>query len=234
MALAFPTTTTTGRTASATTHVSNLASGSADELLVVAYMSADSNKYLLVPSGWDGEWHTNEGAGNGLIGFVYKETDGGEGSTETFTYDTTSNTASSVSFRVTGHDVADPFNTNNYVGEAEASEDPWTTASGLLTGINNSDSNIILVGTAQASRAITTKDSGLTLIDSNLSGDSVHVLRETSPGSSNSAYSNDMVSAWQWLTFLLEIKAASAGSGRIMGSLIGPGGMIGSNGGLIR
>jgi len=214
MALAFPTTTTTGRTASATTHVSNLASGSADELLVVAYMSADSNKYLLVPSGWDGEWHTNEGAGNGLIGFVYKETDGGEGSTETFTYSVTSNTASSVSFRVTGHDVADPFNTNNYVGDYHASDTTaWPVSSGVLTGVNNSDSNIILIGGTQAVRAISTQDSGLTLIDSNLSGDSVHVLREVAPGSSNSAYSNDMSGARQWLAILLEIKVASVAAG---------------------
>jgi len=236
MSLAFPGTATTGKTTSAATHVVNLPSSIVSgELLVVGYLVADAGRYLTVPSGWDGEYHADN-ATSGTIGYVYKDASGSEGSTETFTVNTGTTQVACVSFRVTGFATADPFNTDNNASDYHAIDtSAWPVSANVLTGVNNSDSNIILIGGAKAVRTISTQDSGQTLIASVNDGYSVHVLREETPGSGNSAYSNDMSDSRAWIAILLEIKAAAAGGGgRIMGSLIGPGGMIGSNGGLIR
>ena len=212
MAIVIGNTSLTGRTASTASHTANLPSSiGAGNLLIVAYLSLSASRNLTVPTGWDGEQHGNGGASVGTIGFVYKETDGTEGATQVFDYQAGTSQASSVSFLVTGHDVADPFNADNFVIQHEASEDPWSVASGLLTGVNDSDSVIALFGGAKAVRTITTQDSGLTLIQSVNDGYSVHSLYESSPSASNSAYSNDMSGSREWLEVLLEIKSASAG-----------------------
>lgn len=212
MALAFPATNTTASTAIGATHLGNLPSGiSAGNLICLAYRSSSTSRYLLAPAGWDGEFHSAPDVGT--IGLVYKQASGSEGATETFSFNTGTASAASVSFLVTGYDTADEFNTDNYVFDSEASEDPWTVAASLLSGIANSDSNAILIGVTNSVKTISTQDSGLTLIDSNVTGKTVHVLRETSPGSSNSAYSNDMSGAEAWSEMLIEIKAAAAGGG---------------------
>ena len=212
MAIVIGNTAATGRTSTGASHTANLpAAIGADNLLVVAYLSLDGSRHLAVPVGWDGEQHGNGGASVGTIGFVWKETDGTEGATEVFSYNTGTSQAASVSFLVTGYDVSDPFNSDNFTIQHEASEDPWTVASGLLTGVNNSDSIVAVFGGAKAVRSIVIQDADLTLIQSINSGYSVHALYESSPGSSNSAYSNDMSGSREWLEVLLEIKSASAG-----------------------
>ena len=208
MSLSFLNTNTTGRNASAaSTHVANLASGGANELLVVAYLANDGGKHLLKPATWDGEYHSAIG-GDSMLGYLYKETDGGEGATEAFTVSSTTDLVASASFRVTGHDVADPFNIDNRAEFLDAGDDVWTTSSGLLTGINNSDSNVLLLGGVEAVRSISTQDGDLTSVVSTLDGNSVHILRETGPGTSNKEYINNMSGSQTFLTLLLEIKAA--------------------------
>ena len=212
MAIVIGNTAATGRDTSGSAHTANLpASIGADNLLVVAYLTNAASRYLVTPVGWDGEQHSNAGASVGSIGFIWKETDGTEGATEDFSYQTGTSQAASVSFLVTGHDVSDPFNSDNFTIQHETSEDPWTVASGLLTGVNNSDSIVAVFGGAKAVRSIVIQDADLTLIQSVNSGYSVHALYESSPGSSNSAYSNDMSGSREWLEVLLEIKSASAG-----------------------
>jgi hypothetical protein len=212
MSLSFPADATTARDSAGAEHIANLPTGiTAGDLLCVGYLCNDSTRHLTPPAGWDGEIHYSGDGSIGTVGVVYKRADGAEGATETFSYNAGTSFAGSVSFRVTDHDGADPFNSINYVGAQEASEDPWTIASGLLTGVANSDSNIVLIGGAKAVRTITAQDSGQALITSVNDGYSIHALRELSPGSSNSAYSNDMSGSRAWLQILLEIKAAAAG-----------------------
>jgi len=213
MALTYPVTATTGRSATATTFTANLPTPMTNgDLLVVAYLANDNSKYLLTPTGWGGEYHTAEGQVLGTIGFIYREVDGTEGLTQVFDVSTTSDRHACVAFTIAGRDSADQFNSNNYDGDYHASDTTvWDVASGVITGINNSDSNVILIGGAKAVRSISTQDSGLTLIDSVNDGYSVHVLYEDTPGSGSSAYSNTMSGARAWLGLVLEIKAASAG-----------------------
>lgn len=218
MAIAYPATNEMVGQAAASSHDIPLPTGIASgDLLCIVYSTGDTNRYLITPSGWDGEVHGNGGGTLKMTGRLHKIADGTEGATVTCSINTGTSGCAAVSFRATGFDAADPFNSDNHVFAEEATaENPWTVASGLLTGVSDSDSDIVLVGTASAARAITSQDSELTLIRSMTTGGSVHVLYEDAPGSSNAAYSNQMSDSRQWVNLLFEIKAAGGGSGPVL------------------
>ena len=218
MSLSFPAAVNTAKQAAAAVHNINMPTGiAAGDLICVCYRSGDNGRHLTVPAGWDGEQHGTGGGSQTTHGVVHKIADGTESGTVEFAINTGTSSVGAVAFRCAGFDAADPFNSDNFVfTEEAAAEDPWTVTAGLLTGVAGSDSNIVLVGGASASRTITTQDSGLTLIDSMTTGYSVHVLREESPGISNAAYSNNMSDSRAWVDILFEIKAAALGVGPVI------------------
>jgi len=216
MAIAFPTYATTGRTAYATTHVANMPSGIVSgELVIAVAFITDPTRHLLAPTGWDVGNYNNVDSTYRTFQYLFRIADGTEGATETFTYSASSDQASSVIFRVTGANTSDPFNTNNYVFQTDVSEATWTTDANSITGIDSSNNVILFAGGTGGVRTLTTPDTGQTLIASVNDGNSIHVLYESSPGSGNTAYSNEMSGGYTRHELLLEIKAAAAGGGGI-------------------
>lgn len=212
----------TPETAAGSTHDANIPSGvTSGELLAYFYSSTSVDRHLLTPVGWDGEFH-----GDGYFlrtGVVFKQADGTETGTETFSYNSGTSAAGGVMVRISGFDTADPFNSENHVaGDSGSSIDPWTLSANVITGLISDSLLIVNWGTASATRPIVELDAGLTLINSaeaGASGYTHHCTYEPSHGSGNAAYSTDMSGSRQYSHLLAEVKAAVADGQTISGTV---------------
>ena len=108
-----------------TSNVANIPSGVVNgDLLAYFYFIQHNSKYLLVPTGWDGEIHFSV-SGTAGVGVVWKDADGTETGTQEFPFSATSSSAGGNMVRFSGADTADPFDSDNSAqGEAGSNIDP--------------------------------------------------------------------------------------------------------------
>lgn len=187
----------------------------AGDVLFVVAKGNDIGRQLGL-SGWQSNLSVVDvGADVFALTFLWKIAVGDEGATVTFN-EPESQTAnfSAVAMRlnpalVDASTIADLV--VQVVGGEEGDEDPFTLAANAMTGVT-SGNHIGLAWGADATRTITTIDTGYTLAGSTTGGavgNSLHVASETSPGTANAAASHDMSGSRGWGWALFEIKAAA-------------------------
>ncbi len=190
----------TDAVAAATTVDINIPSGVASGELLCVFFKTGSTTRSLVRTDWTDE----STLAHGLIWII---ADGTETSPLTFSYTFGSTTCRAVAMRISGFDAASPTNGGNTANGSEASEDPFTLAADVLTGVN-AGSWIFVLFNSGGARTITTLDAAYTAV---LSIEDRHnVVYEAAPGSGNASTSTDMSAASVWGWDLTEINAAAA------------------------
>lgn len=205
---------TTGPTASGGTHDLGIPEGgSAGEVILMGYGINNPSRTITIPS-----WSTTDESGSGSItqriGWATRITGGSETSPVTATLNTGTAQMASVAQRFSGVDTADPHNSNNYVsGDVGSATSTVSISSGTLTGLETG-SGVLVVITCDASRSVSSAGTGLTDLGSSSSGfvNAVMLYDEDAGGSSNPAYSITMSGTRAYNWFLIELKAASAGT----------------------
>ena len=209
MAIAHEGTSTTGRVNSATP-IYDLPSGIvAGEVLIIAYYAADQG---MVPSatGWS-VLTVNGGGETAQIGILYKEATGSEGSTVDVTI-TSSGWTYYVASRISGVDVDDITNSDNYNSSASAGFPATVTmAADTLTGLTSGDGCLYLMG-CETTRTVVTQDSDLDLLGAYNNARMIQSFIDVDTGGTgNQEYVNEMSATRVYSLMLINLKQGAGG-----------------------
>lgn len=208
------------------------------ELLVIALIGTDASKTWSA-TGWTAVQANSLATVAHMHGFLYKISDGGEGTSVTVSVSSGTSGLAAVAARFSGVDNADPTHSDNVAyGNVGSSQSSWNIAASTLTGIT-SGNGVLVIADAEATRNVTTLDGDLTEVQDVVAQPSINFSIDfIVAGTTNPQYDYVWNDSRDYDYALLEVAVAGVVGGRIMsslagfGGLAGPGGIAGPHGGL--